>query len=196
MNLSKVAGKFCKSPIFGLNSADNAWVDLGVMGALQTYDRFISERSFGQKKRVLTVLRDNPIPEAFSQIRVGDYREVFLVETYTPDIAAEAYELIYSLRIAKYQATLIQLEGQTRLSGISAGDQETTLETIWIDLEKFGTEESRQMEGSKYGVFTASLPAHSQARAGLILAVGSDRYRIEEVYPQLDLPTARVIKYV
>lgn len=196
MELSRVTGKFCNTPVFGLDQTTGDWVGLGVYGSLQTYDRFITERSFGQKKRVLVTLRETPIPETISQIRVGDFLDVFLVESLNPDMAEVTYELVYSIRAARYQAVLCQKTGLQRLSGVSTGGTEQELETLWIDLERFGPAESREFDAVDYTIYTATLPRHSQAKPGQYLKVGTQRYKIEEIYPQLDLPTAKVTRYV
>lgn len=196
MEMSRVTGKFCTTPVFGLDQTTGTWVDLGVMASLETYDRFISERSFGQKKRVLVTQRETPIPEEISQIRVGDFLDVFLVESLNPDMAETTYELVYSLRSARYSAVLCQRAGQQRLSGVIIGDVEQELETLWVDLERFGVAESREFDAVDYTIYTVTLPRHSQVKPGQYLKVGTQRYKVEEVYPQLDLPTAKVTRYV
>jgi hypothetical protein len=195
MDLSRVAGKFCSTPVYGLDPTTQEWVGLGINGSVQTYDRFITERTFGQKKRVLVTLRDSLIPENISQIRVGDDLEVYLVESLVPDLSEVVYEVIYSLRQAKYAAVLCQLQGAQRLSGVSSASQEVELENLWIDLERFGGEPSRQIDAVDYDIYTAVLPRHSQAKVGQYLKVGTQRYRVDAVYPLLDLPTAKVVRY-
>lgn len=195
MDMGRVAGKFCTTPVYGYDQTTLQWVGLGINGAVQTYDRFITERSFGQKKRVLVTLRDSLIPEHISQIRVGDDLQVYLVESLVPDLSENVYEVIYSLRQAKHQAVLCELQGTMRLSGVTSASTEVELETLWIDLERFSSEPSRQLDAVDYTTYTAVLPRHSQAAPGQYLKVGTQRYRIEEVYPLLELPTARTVRY-
>ena len=55
MKLSRALGKFATSTITRWNSSTSLWVDTGCTGSLLVFDRFVTERTFGQKKRILIV---------------------------------------------------------------------------------------------------------------------------------------------
>ena len=87
MKLSRALGKFATSPVTRWNSSTKQWVDTGCTGSLLVFDRFVTERTFGQKKRILIVPFESRLDMAKATIlRVGDAFETFLLEKENSDV--------------------------------------------------------------------------------------------------------------
>jgi hypothetical protein len=89
MGLKTAANYFVRTPIYGWNGT--TFVPTGAKGALDPYDRFVSEREFGLKRRMLLVNPDSPNPlplaavarieltEGPAEIRRADQERVAIV---------------------------------------------------------------------------------------------------------------------
>lgn len=197
MNLSRAHGKHAKTPIYYWDPIGYEWLDTGMTGRLQVYDRFISERTFGQKKRVLTMAGLQPINDDWSTIRLGDSETVFLVENLNEDIEGEGvYASTYSLREAPYVVYLCSRAEVVSASKVKVlGDEQIHAE-IWVDMERYSAVDSREFDNTDYSIFTVSFPKGLIITTDMYIRRASDDaiFDINEIYNNLELPAARCQK--
>ena len=108
MKLSRALGKFATSTITRWNSSTSLWVDTGCTGSLLVFDRFVTERTFGQKKRILIVPYERRLDMATATVvRVGNAPETFLLEKENSDVRfSNVYGYTYLLQEAPYHCTV------------------------------------------------------------------------------------------
>ncbi len=193
MKLGSAISRFARNQIYGWNATTLVWEDTGARGGLQVYDRFITERSFGQKKRVLTIPRDFTIPEKYSLVKVGNADEVFLIEHRNADIRFnDPYCYTYSLRDAKYHCT-VRVESQAvNAAGVKLKTGITDLFQTWIDIDRFTSAGSTRFEETEFTIVTMTFPRGSVLSTDYYVDLDDgSRYNIDEIYDALDAVQAK-----
>jgi len=193
MDLGRAANRFTNSPIQLWDSSSACWDDTEYTGALQVFDRFVTERTFGQKKRIMLVGRDSKLPDDFSTIRLQGSEEAFLVEKFNEDVRfGKLYSYIYLLHEAQHYADLCKSDFTTNAAGVKVDPVERVLETVWVDIDRFTGAPSRKFEETEYTVTTMTFPHDSVVDSDCYLRLsGGERYNVDEVYTSLDLIGAR-----
>jgi len=194
MRLSRAIGRQAKTPVYYWDPIGYEWLDSGLRARLQVYDRFISERSFGQKKRILTLSGLATIEDDKSIIRLGDSETVFLVESLNEDIEGDTvYASTYSVREAPYEVDLCNRAKTTAASGLEVLGAEQVLATTWVDIERYSAVDSREFANTDYTIFTVSFPKGLTLSTDTYLRRKSDGMvlDINELFFNLELPAAR-----
>ncbi len=194
MRLSRAHSRHAKSTVYYWDPIGYEWLDSGLRARLQVYDRFISERSFGQKKRILTLSGLAEIQDDQSIIRVGDSQTVFLVESLNEDVSGEeVYASTYSVREAPFEVELCQKEVISTASGAQVLGEEQILAPTWVDIERYSAVDSREFPNTDYTVYTVSFPKGLVLSTDMYLRRISDGMvlDINELYLNLELPAAR-----
>ena len=193
MDLSRAHRKFATTMIQSWNAGLADWVDTDCYGALQAFDRFITERTFGQKKRILTMPGDVKLPADVTVVRLAGSEEAFLVEKYNEDVQfGKVYGYIYLLHEAPYHVAVCKAATAANAAGVLLPTGESVLAETWIDLERFTSTASRSFEENEYTVVVVTLPTGTVVDTDTYLKLDSGvRYNVDEVYDALDLVVAR-----
>lgn len=194
MDLSRAIGKFAQNPIEGQNRSNWQWEDTGLKGGLKVYDRFISERSFGQKKRILTMYRDTRLPtDTYWHYRIGSDFAIFTVEGYNQDVEKGAvYDGIYMMRETPFFAEVVKdVYSSTRASGIGGTPVETVVEATFVDYERYSALNSRELNDVDYTVVDIFFPKGAKVDTDCRVRILGRIYEVQEIRFSLELKVAR-----
>lgn len=190
MGLKRAANFFARSSLYGWTGS--AFTLLDAKGALQPYDRFVSEREFGLKRRMLLVNPDTPIPAQYTVIRIGASGPVFMVGWINQDLYDEsAYSLIYLLHLGTELGNLVEIRKTKAASGMNATTQDYSLGTWYCNTERVTFSNSTEFTQNRITDSTITLPSTCPATADHEVIVGSKRYVLQEVYKTSGFVQAR-----
>jgi len=187
MRLKRAANWFNQTSIYTWDGT--TFVDSGVRGNLQVYDRFVSEREFGIKRRMLLVNPDTPL--SGQVIRVGISGPVYLRGEVNRDIQIAEYSLIYLLHLARFTGQLVELQKSYAASGMAKGVQDHSLGTFHCDYERVTFSNSTEFSQVRVTDATVTLPAGAPANAEHEFIVDGKRYVLQEVYTTAGFLQAR-----
>ncbi len=185
MRLSQAINHFSKDCLDGWNGTK--WVEKIAYGSLLTYDRFISARNFGLKKRIFLTGSDVGQMDSFSTVRTAT-GEVYLIESKNSDtdVCATNYANSYQLLRAQYQAEVIQLDTVASASGTPTDVTRTVMATHYCDLERISSRSaSADVPDIAYSQIYIVLPGIANVSTDSELRVNGILYDIKEVERQL-----------
>jgi len=190
MKLALAANYFCNNVIDGWNGT--GWVSAIGAGMVQVYDRFVSDRSFGQQIRILLV--PSPIASAYTCIKIAG--RVYMLQSSNPDIQHdEIYSNVYIIHEAPYLVDVLrEVEGTTRASGVTERVTTTVATGIPGNLDRYSWDKSGQNQAIRYGVYTLFMPRGSDLLNTDMVRIGGEDYVVKERANELDLEYARVVK--
>lgn len=181
MGLKRAANFFARTPIYGL--VGSSFTDTGCTGALQPFDRFVSEREFGSKRRMLLVDPDNPIPEDITVIKIGSTGPIYLLGWMNRDIEHDdAYSFVYLIHMANEVTQLISLTKQVKASGMAGAVVDTIVGTWHCNSERITFNNSREFNEIRITDSTVTLPSDCPVTVDHELVIDSRRYVVQEVY--------------
>lgn len=181
MGLKQAANYFARTPILGWNGS--RFVPTRAKGAFDPYDRFVSEREFGLKRRMLLVSPENPIPDNYSVIRLGPTGPICLKGWMNEDIdGLETYSLIYLVLISRETGQLIQLTKAAKASGMAFGTTDTILGTWHCSTERVTYTNSPEFHELRVTDSTITLPSNCPINADHEFAANGKRYVVQEAY--------------
>lgn len=195
MKLSAAAQYFNRVSFDGWNAGTQTW-DTGVaVGTFEVYDRFISSRTFGQKKRILLLGGTNEIAATYEVVRDSD-GGMYLVESRNPDLGEFGrYSNVYQLHSAPHSLEVIAyVEGPPRSSGAPGDVVPTVVDTLFGDFERFSGTDSRELEHPRYSLFTIWLPGSADVGKDNDLRVGSLLFDVQEAVPMLNVLELRAVQ--
>jgi len=179
MNLSKAANYFAQSPVSGWNGTD--WDEEVSLVTLLPFDRFISEREFGNKRRHLLVPEKDPLFHNYSVIRFDASNEVYLVGLTNHDIFVDVYSQVVLVHRAQFQGTLHGWSTSTAASGMKKGASRSNLGTFWCDTERVTVTNSPEFDGISFSQMTVTLPRDCPADTDNEIAANGKFYDLKEV---------------
>lgn len=198
MKLSRALGKFATSGVTRWNAATSRWVDTGTTGSLLVFDRFVTERTFGQKKRILIVPFEKRLDMATATIlRVGDAFETFLLEKENSDVRfSNVYGYTYLLQEAPYRCTVRKATmTTTNAAGVKVKSGVTDQFSTWIDIDRYAAAPSKKFEETEFSLLTLTfakgLTLDTDMYVDVDAAAGGGRYSIDEVYSTLSFTSAK-----
>lgn len=182
MRLDRAVAKFAKNHVWGWNESRKCFEPTGKKGSLWVYDKFISDRTFGTKKRLLNTPRQDYIPTQYEYIRVGDSIARFMVDSLNEDVYADSpYANTYLLREAKYEIEIGSLRGEKRASG-AGGKKEFVVDSVMFgDYERYTGSGSTEFNTVDYTVSDIFLPLSAQIDSTNLVRVDGKMYEITEV---------------
>lgn len=194
-DLARALGRHAHTPILGWNATTSAWVDTGLRGRLQAYDRFITERDFGQRKRILTLAGDKTLPSPYAVIRLGASTTVYLLESLNNDIEGE---VVYATTFALHQAPFhVQVCKETTTVLQSGVKKKTGAETVlfdtWVNLSRYSAVDSREFPLSDFTIYTVYFPRNVAPTTDMYVRRldTNEVLDITEVFQSLEIPAAR-----
>jgi hypothetical protein len=166
-----------------------------IQGDFYTYDRFISDRSFGQKKRIFTTGTE-AIPSQYQALRLAGGRRYLIASENVDYDDARAYNHIYQLEEAPFTAHIIEWETTLLASGIQGKASEKVLALTYCDLERVTARGSSVADAVTYAVYEVILPRGvlGLLNADRALRINNVYYDVHEVSPELRLTYVRALK--
>lgn len=194
-DLARAFGRHAHTPILGWNGTSGAWVDTGLRGRLQAYDRFITERDFGQRKRILTLAGDQSLPAPYAVIRLGDSTTVYLLESLNKDIeGAGVYGTTFALHQAPFHVQICKEVTTVLQSGVKhKTGAETVLYDTWVNMSRYSAVDSREFPLSDYTIYTVYFPSNVVPTTDMYVRRldNGELLDITEVYQSLEIPAGR-----
>jgi hypothetical protein len=193
MDLARAVGKFANTGIEYWDKAVPGWTSTGSYGTLQVFDRFITEREFGQKKRILVVPVEQKLASSATVVRLSGSEESFIVEKFNEDVRfGELYAYVYLLHEAPLYVNVCKTSTTTLASGAKVTSGETVLESTWVDISRYSSNASRAFEETDYSVLNMTFPSDCVVDTDCYLKTASgDRYNVDEIAASLDVIFAR-----
>lgn len=197
MKLANSTKKFAKTSVSMYNETTEAWEVLpGVMGSFFVYDRFISDRAFGQKKRLF----ETPIamklpmdPAVRTILKFGTADAIFLIESENEDIQLnDPFANIYSLRQLTWPVVIKKKGGDTWASGVPKLDAEVTVDSTWADYDRYTANKSTESPGVSYTVDTVILPRGTKVDTDCRLYLDNAIFEVNEISTLLNQLYLRV----
>ena len=155
MDLRKSYSKFASHELQKWNWATSAFEPTGVKGSLQVYDRFISDRDFGQKKRIFLCPGEFDLDRNLAVLQIPGVEGVWLIEGENADAdASGVYGTPVVLREARYTVKLYKKGGsKKRASGVGYTDQaDVLMGTTWGDFSRYSSTGSRELPAVDYTI--------------------------------------------
>lgn len=195
MDLRKSYSKFASHELQKWNWATSAFEPTGVKGSLQVYDRFISDRDFGQKKRIFLCPGEFDLDRNLAVLQIPGVEGVWLIEGENADAdASGVYGTPVVLREARYTVKLYKKGGsKKRASGVGYTDQaEVLMGTAWGDFSRYSSTESRELPAVDYTIGSWYLPRGTEVDLDTIIEDQyGQRFIVREVSSFLDLLMVR-----
>ena len=190
MSLHRAANYFARTDLYGWNGT--TFEPTGAKGTLDPYDRFVSEREFGLKRRMLLVDPKKPIPDKYTVIRVGETGPQYLRGWLNEDIFDDqAYSLIYLLHRATEVGQLVSLGKVPKASGMAFTTVDVPEGNWHCNAERVTYSNSQEFSQLRISDSTITLPADCPAQADHEFILGPKRYVIQEVYTTAGFVQAR-----
>lgn len=190
-DLSRCLSAFAKTPVLGWNGS--AWVDTGLRGRLQVYDRFITERDFGQRKRILT-LSGNPAMPAQKVLKLQGSDTVYLLESAVEDMAeSSVYATTWALHEAAFPVQVCKKTEVVSQSGVKLAGAEQVLLTTWVDITRYSSVDSKEFANTDYTIYTLFFAPGTVLDTDMYVRRVDNGLTLEinEVFQALELPAAR-----
>lgn len=195
MDLRKSYSKFASHELQKWNWATSAFEPTGVKGSLQVYDRFISDRDFGQKKRIFLCPGEFDLDRNLAVLQIPGVEGVWLIEGENADAdASGVYGTPVVLREARYTVKFYKKGGsKKRASGVGYTDQaDVLMGTTWGDFSRYSSTESRELPAVDYTIGSWYLPRGTEVDLDTIIEDQyGQRFIVREVSSFLDLLMVR-----
>lgn len=194
MKLSQASSHFNQLAVEGWDRGTSTWIPNVATGSFQVFDRFIADRSFGQRKRNFVTGGDVRIPAQYSAIRFED-GTVYLLEASNRDLQpGGSVASVYLLHQAPFVANIMRMVTTPRSNGAPGTPTPTQIDTAFLDLDRYSFIDSDGFDAVRYGVYTAVLSADATVDTENWLVVDGVEYDVREISSQLDLTYLRVVK--
>lgn len=193
MDVSEAALWFNTVPVDGWNGT--AWVAEVGFGDFLSYDRFVTDRTFGIKKRIFHAPDDTKIDAlTYPVIRTPDDK-IWIVISDSADIEGEvAYANSYLLLEATLQAEVIEHVSTELASGAEGPGSDVVLATYHCDLERYSASNSDLFVNVAYGGYEVTLPYGAVVDGTKELKINNVLYEIKEVIPELLTTICRCLR--
>lgn len=189
MHLGMSASYFNKTWVDGWNG--NTWDAAVSRGTLQPYDRFVSDRTFGEKKRIFAIgSAYDPIPDAYKVIRLPDGK-AYMLEAATGDLDGNGtYSQVYVMREAPFRAEILVPANETLPSGMPGNTVMRPEYSTWCDLDKMSSIPAEN-DAVRREIEQIFLPAGTLIKEDYELLVCGQKYRPREITRHADLTYLR-----
>lgn len=183
MRHSRAIQRFAKSKLYSFTAAQKAFIDTGEKCSLQTYDRFISDRTFGVKKRILLIPGPNKLGPEVDYIRVGNGVARYMLDGLDEDQYANSpYLTCWLLREAQFPVEVLRKVGAARASGSGGEGSTEVVTTLWGDYERYSSSGNKNnMEGVSNTVMDIFLPLNSPVTSDSLLRIDGKTVDVKEV---------------
>ncbi len=195
MDLRRAFERFADHELSRFDKASGTFTPTGQRGALQVYDRFVSDRDFGQKKRIFLCPGVFSIPLNETLLQISDVPGVWLIEGSNADAdASGVYASAVVLREARHKVKLWK-KGGTKKRATGVGYIDTGLQLIgetWGDFSRYSSTESRELQGIDYTIGSWYLPLGTSVSLDTLIEDEFGQFfMVREVSSFLDLLMVR-----
>lgn len=194
MKLNQAIQAFSDTTVDGWDQALGTWTADIAKGSILTFDRFITERAFGQKKRIFQMAGEVGIPANYEAIRDVEGIRYLLGYLNTDAVFNTRYNNVYLIQRADADAELLSLVSQTASSGAPTGSTPTVIHTFPADFDRVSNVRSSDYDPVTYTGYTATIPLSIPATTDHELRVDGIVYDILEVYESVGLKGLRISK--
>jgi len=193
MKLSQAIDRFSTLSLDGWNGTK--WLPGICKGALVPFDRFITERTFGQKKRLFMTNSHIGRLDQFSVVRAGQAGP-YIIGAKNVDLQdyRTVYNNIYLLISAPEMCEILEITSGTSAAGTPMGKTLTVLDTVHCDRERFSNRGAADVEDISFSQVKITLPGGTTLHADNELRVNGVLYDIKDVDIQLTTVVAYCIK--
>lgn len=195
MDLRKSFERFSTLELYRRELLTGEYLPTGLLGSLQVYDRFISDRDFGQKKRIFLTPNEFGMNRDRLLLKVGEVSAIWMLESVNYDVdESGTYASAVVLREARHQVKIYRSAGTKRASGVGRTDKARELvEETHGDFSRYSSSESREMDNIDYTIGSWYLPRGTPV--DLDTTIEDDlgqKFTVREVSSFLDLLMVRV----
>jgi len=177
----------------GLTPPDT-WSEKVAKGNFLTFDRFIADRPFVQKKRIFQAVPSQAISSEFKVVKTPDGK-VYLVTATNYDLdGSGTYANLYLLQEASSIIQVIDIEVEASASGVGGIKTTTVAETVYGDLDRGYNVRSSEFEQVSYTGFIVTLPGGTHITTDNELVISDNTYDVTEVWDDLEVRKARATK--
>ena len=192
MSLATVSDRLSTTPVEGWNGT--SWVPDVAFCDFQVFDRFISARDFGQKKRTMYCGPSFLLPTTYKVIRLLS-SEVYIVTSTNKDAHRGVLTgVTYFLTEAATQVDISSTVTTKSSSGVITGSTKSTITGVFADISRMGETSSHAMRSVKYSTHILTFPADTVINEDDEVIDGVDVYDISEVTKVLDSVEARGVQ--
>lgn len=192
MKLGQAAAYHATTPMLGWDGTQ--WKSYSIKGDFHTFDRFITERSFGLKKRILTTSKKVPAEVTALQDPSG---RRYLITSENPDFhGSDNYMNSYLLLQADFSFDVINMVKQLNVAGTPIGSTKQVTATFFGDMERYTGETSRLADHARYSVMNIQLPVSAATHVNIdsLLSADGDEYEVKEVNKMLKILVVIAVK--
>ncbi|WP_422451845.1 hypothetical protein [Endozoicomonas sp. ALC066] len=195
MRLNRVAAKLHKTPVKYWDKGSDQWVDTDLIGKLEVYDRFISDRSFGQRKRLFLTSPENQLQPAMKIIKVGDLEDPYMVESINQDLGDTYPHLsVHMLQEVPFRSEIYKLSGTKRPSGAVKDAVETLVDSTYCNLDRYGNLNAKGVLTVDFSMMSIYLPSDTTVDGDCFVKVQGETYDVVEVAPMMGITMLRAQK--
>lgn len=167
------------------------WLPRTVKGRMQVYDRFITDRTFGVKKRIFLTSYVFQPGEDF--VRVNGTDQPYLVEAITPDLEnTERFRDSVLIRITNCTVSASVRTPVVNAAGIVTGYAPASTLTTWGDIDRYNSGQSSEFSGVYHETDILVVPTSFSVTLDTPLTVNGVKYKIAEIGRVLRLQELRV----
>jgi hypothetical protein len=193
MDVSEAASWFATVPLDGWDGSQ--WVSNVAYGDFHAYDRFITERTFGAKKRIFLQPDDKRLDvAAYPVVRTPDGKQYIVLSDNADIEGVSRYQSTLLMVEAGYSADVVEFQTTTLASGQQSSPTPVTLSTSVCDLDRFSVDKSDEFSTVVYGMFKIVLPASITVDTDHELLIDGAYYEVQDVSPELLAQAIRALK--
>lgn len=193
MDASEAAVWFANTPVDGWDGT--SWVPEVAWGDFHTYDRFISDRTFGAKKRIFLTPEDKKVDvSTYPVIRTGDGQQWIVVSANADIEGVSAYQQAHLILQAGFTADIIEYTTTSLSSGQQRDATENVIATTVCDIERFSVDRSDSFDSVTYGKYKIVLPSNISVDTNKEILVNGDYFEVQEVAPELLTTVIRALR--
>ena len=194
MDLDRAVRKFAENPILKWDYTNSVWVPTGIKGSLAVYDRFISDRAFGQTKRIiLTALEDHlNLAEVKGVYMMEGNSARFMLESVNEDTMMSVnYANVYMAHDVAYPVEIKKNSGTARASGIAKKDTPVVVDTTWCDYNRYSAVNSSDMPSVDYTTINLFLPRGTIVDTDCFVELDGGIFDVNEISTSLNILICR-----
>lgn len=193
MDAGEGAVWFANTPLDGWTGT--AWVSEVAWGDLHTYDRFVTDRTFGAKKRIFLAPEEKKLDYGtYPVVRTPDLK-VWIVVSTNADIASrDSYEQSYILVNADYSADIVEMTTTTLSSGQEGDAVPVVIGSSVCDLDRLSRDSSDNFDTVDYGLYKMVFPSSVVIDTDKELVIDGVNYEVKEAYKELLTVVVRALR--
>ena len=181
MKLAQAVKYFSTENVDAWDRQNQRWIPNVAVATFKAFDQFITQRTFGQKKRLIAVPGDGRISAAHNVVRISEGTRYIVIEE-NPDVRrSETYQYIYLLQIVEFDVKIIRTTTETLGTGMQGSPVESTADTVPCDKERFSGATLDDRSDVKLSIYSFTVPLDTDVTTDDMLEEGTTRYSIREV---------------